>query len=281
MKLSIIEAGKFKLDGGAMFGVVPKSLWAKLNPPDDQNLCTWSMRSLLIETKDRKIIIDTGIGNKQNDKFRSHFHPTAPMGIVDGLKEKGLNPEEITDVFLTHLHFDHVGGAVYREPNNNLALTFPNATYWSNKEHWEWALNPNPREAASFLKENIIPIQESGKLEWINCRQDTDVDWIENIKIRTVYGHTEAMMLPIIPYEKSNLVYCADLIPSSMHIASPYIMSYDLRPLKTIEEKERLLKEAEEKDLFLFYEHDPKVAFSKIIKNDKGRFQLSLPSIQF
>jgi glyoxylase-like metal-dependent hydrolase (beta-lactamase superfamily II) len=281
MKLSILEAGKFKLDGGAMFGVVPKTLWSKLNPPDDQNLCTWAMRSLLIETKDRKIVLDTGIGNKQNEKFRSHFHPTAPMGIVESLAQLSIAPEEITDVFLTHLHFDHVGGAAYRNEEGAFALTFPKATYWSNQNHWEWAMNPNAREAASFLKENLLPIQESGKLAWIPSQEAYDVDWMEGIKVRTVFGHTESMMIPMIPYKESYMVYCADLIPSSMHIPAPYIMSYDLRPLKTLEEKERLLKEAEEKGMYLFYEHDPKIAFSQIERNEKGRFELKNPSVNF
>ncbi len=270
MKFTIIHAGDFKLDGGAMFGVVPKTMWSKLNPPDENNLCTWSMRSLLIESGERKILIDTGIGNKQDEKFRSHFFPTAPMGILDSLKEKNIAPTEITDVFLTHLHFDHCGGAMYKDESGTLQLTFPNAQYWTNQKQWDWALDPNPREAASFLKENLLPLQASGQLHFIDIDQD-DVDWIEGIKLRPVFGHTEAMMLPIIPYKNTKLIYCADLIPSSMHLGLPYVMSYDLRPLTTIAEKNRLLIEAIENDYYLFYEHDPKVAISKVALNDKNR----------
>lgn len=270
MKFTIIHAGDFKLDGGAMFGVVPKSMWSKLNPPDENNLCTWSMRSLLIETDNRKILIDTGIGNKQNEKFRSHFFPTAPMGIVDSLNEKNIKPTDITDVFLTHLHFDHCGGAMYNDDSGNTQLTFPKARYWTNQKQWDWALDPNPREAASFLKENLLPLKDSGQLHFIDIDQD-DVDWVEGIKLRPVYGHTEAMMLPIIPYKNSKLIYCADLLPSSMHLGLPYVMSYDLRPLTTITEKNRLLIEAVKNDYYLFYEHDPKIAISKVSLNEKNK----------
>lgn len=270
MKLTIINAGDFKLDGGPMFGVVPKSMWSKLNPPDENNLCTWSMRSLLLETANRKILIDTGIGNKQDEKFRSHFHPTSPMGIVESLTSNHVQPEEITDVFLTHLHFDHCGGAVCKDEKGQIHLTFPNATYWSNKKQWEWALDPNPREAASFLKENLLPLQEAKQLKFIDIDQD-DVEWIEGIKLRPVYGHTEAMMLPIIPYKGTKLIYCADLLPSSMHLGLPYVMSYDLRPLTTIAEKNRLLLEALENNYYLFYEHDPRFAISQVILNEKNK----------
>lgn len=280
MKFTIIDAGNFKLDGGAMFGVVPKLMWSRLNPPDEDNLCTWSMRSLLLETTTRKILIDTGIGNKQDEKFRSHFHPTSPMGVTASLRKNTIEPEEITDVFLTHLHFDHCGGAVYKDDKGQFKLTFPNAAYWSNKKQWEWALDPNPREAASFLKENLLPLQQSEQLKFIEIDQE-DADWIEGIKIRPVYGHTEAMMLPMIPYKNSKLIYCADLLPSSMHLGLPYVMSYDLRPLITIAEKERLLAEALEKDYYLFYEHDPEVALSGVKINDRNKIVPANPQASF
>lgn len=263
-----------------MFGVVPKLMWSRLNPPDEDNLCTWSMRSLLLETTTRKILIDTGIGNKQDEKFRSHFHPTSPMGVTASLRKNTIEPEEITDVFLTHLHFDHCGGAVYKDDKGQFKLTFPNAAYWSNKKQWEWALDPNPREAASFLKENLLPLQQSEQLKFIEIDQE-DADWIEGIKIRPVYGHTEAMMLPMIPYKNSKLIYCADLLPSSMHLGLPYVMSYDLRPLITIAEKERLLAEALEKDYYLFYEHDPEVALSGVKINDRNKIVPANPQASF
>lgn len=273
MRVHIIETGKFKLDGGAMFGVVPKKLWKKINPPDEENMCTWSMRCLLVETGDRKILIDTGMGDKQGDKFRSHFHPHGEDSLKGSLLKRGFKPEDITDVFLTHLHFDHVGGAVKYDEGGNLVPTFPNATYWSNERHYHWAVNPNPRERASFLKENFVPLQEAGILKFIEV-SDEDVSWIPGIDVRFVYGHTEAMMLPILRGKDKTMVYCADLVPSSGHLGAPYVMSYDLRPLKTMEEKDRLLLEALEKDYLLFFEHDPSIGCVVPVKNERGRIAI-------
>lgn len=270
MKIKIIDSGRFKLDGGAMFGVVPKVMWEKINPPDEQNLCTWAMRCLLVETGDRRILIDTGMGDKQDAKFRSHFHPHGDTDLLSSLAQEGLTPEDITDVLLTHLHFDHVGGAVRYDDHGKLAPTFPKATYWTNERHYQWALHPNPREKASFLKENIVPLAEAGVLSYIPV-SDTDVEWLPGIQLRFVYGHTEAMMLPILTHNGRTLVYCADLIPSVGHLGLPYVMSYDLRPLRTLEEKERLLTEAVDNAYYLFFEHDPRTACLTVTRNERGR----------
>ncbi len=268
MKLTIIDAGLFKLDGGAMFGVVPKSLWNKLNPADDHNMCTWSMRSLLIEDGDRKILIDTGMGTKQSEKFRSHFQPHG-TNLHASLKENGLSVEDITDVFLTHLHFDHDGGAVTLD-KDELVPTFPNATYWSNERHWLWAKAPNDREKASFLKENFIPLEDHKVVEFIDVEQN--INWIENIDIKFSYGHTEAMMSPVIHLPNGKrLIYCADLMPSSYHIPMPYVMCYDIRPLETLKEKEILLNEAVEYGDILFFEHDPIYQCGTVKRNERGR----------
>ncbi len=270
MKLHFIDTGFFKLDGGAMFGVVPKRLWNKLNPADDNNLCTWSMRCLLIETQDRLILVDTGLGNKQDEKFRSHFEPHGQASLLNSLAQKGFQPEDITDVFLTHLHFDHVGGAIKKDDHNSLVTTFPKATYWSNERHFNWALDPNPRERASFLKENILPIQDSGQLKFIEVSDD-DVEWIPGIKIRFVYGHTEAMMALFIQKGDQTFVYPADVIPSSHHIGLPYVMAYDIRPLLTLQEKRRILEDAYQEQQYLIFEHDPQIAAVSLTKNDRGR----------
>jgi len=269
MKLSTINTGLFKLDGGAMFGVVPQQLWKRLNPPDANNMCTWAMRVMLIETDDRKIIVDTGIGYKQNEKFRSHFEPHGEDSLLNSLKKKGLQPEDITDVFLTHLHFDHSGGAVSKDADGNLFPTFPNATYWSNKSHWEWAMNPNPREKASFLKENFVPLQEAGQLKFIE--EKDGVEFLPGIHIQFVNGHTSMMMMLVIDYQKTKLVYCADLIPSSFHIGLPYVMAYDVQPLLTLKEKKWLLEKAEEENWILFFEHDPITECATLKKNERGR----------
>ncbi len=272
MKLSTINTGYFKLDGGAMFGVVPKRLWQNVNPPDEQNMCTWAMRALLIEVGQKKILVDTGIGMKQNAKFRSHFEPSQQELLETNLVENGVHFEEITDVFLTHLHFDHVGGALSLDKNEKIVPTFPNATYWTNERHLYWALNPNPREKASFLKENIVPLQKQNKLKFIDVTDN--VLWQEHIAVEFVYGHTEAMMLLKILTPNGTLVYCADLIPSAGHIGLPYVMSYDLRPLETMEEKSKLLEEAVQNNYTLFFEHDKSIECATVIKNEKGRIQI-------
>lgn len=273
MKVRFIPSGFFKLDGGAMFGVVPKQLWQRLNPPDEQNLCTWSMRCLLIETEDRKILVDTGIGDKQDAKFRSHFHPHGDDSLLLSLAHIGLKAEDITDVFLTHLHFDHVGGAIRYNAKGELEATFPNATYWSNDRHWKWAKTPNAREKASFLPENFFLLEEQGRLELLDV-QDNDLSWLPGIDIRFVYGHTEAMMLPIIRQEDRTICYCADLLPSSYHISMPYVMAYDIRPLDTLSEKARLLEQAMAEDWVLAFEHDPKLGAARLTRNERGRIIL-------
>ncbi len=274
MKLSVINTGLFKLDGGAMFGVVPRRMWQKLNPPDDNNMCTWAMRCLLIETDTRKILVDTGIGNKQDDKFRSHFEPHGTDSLLASLEQKGVSVNDITDVFQTHLHFDHCGGAVHQDDNGKLSPTFPNATYWTNQQHWDWAMNPNPRERASFLKENFVPLQEAGVLKMIEVNPDGLTDWVDGIQIRLANGHTESMMLLYIPVGNKTVVYCADLIPSAYHIGLPYVMSYDIRPLITMAEKKVFLEEAVANEYLLFFEHDPHTESATITKNERGKYKI-------
>ncbi|MCH8331251.1 MAG: MBL fold metallo-hydrolase [Bacteroidetes bacterium] len=253
MKLHVINTGLFKLDGGAMFGVVPKTMWNKLNPPDENNLCTWAMRCLLLEYDDRKVLIDTGIGNKQDEKFFSYFEPHGDDSLMNSISKLGLSAEDITDVFNTHFHFDHCGGAVIKE-GEEFGPAFPNATYWTNKKQWEWALDPNPREKASFLKENIQPMQDAKELQFIETQDMIEV--FPGFRVKFVYGHTEAMMIPHIDFNGKTVVYMADLIPSTAHVHLPFVMAYDVRPLQTLEEKGVFLQEAVDKDYVLFFEHD-------------------------
>jgi glyoxylase-like metal-dependent hydrolase (beta-lactamase superfamily II) len=273
MKVRVIQTGYFKLDGGAMFGIVPKRLWTRLNPPDEQNLCTWAMRCLLVETDHRKILIDTGIGNKQDAKFRSHFAPFGEETLLTSLAQQGVEPQDITDVILTHLHFDHCGGALYQNEAGAIVPTFPNAIYWTNQKHWNWAMNPNEREKASFLKENFIPLQLAGVLQYIKVRQYTRFS--PEIKILFTYGHTEAMMLPYIKVGDKTIVYCADTLPSSYHVGMPYVMSYDIRPLDTLNEKSLLLEQAADEGHILFFEHDPVVECATVKRNEQGRIVLN------
>ncbi len=273
MKLTSIHTGYLKLDGGAMFGVVPKRMWAGLNPPDANNLCTWAMRTLLVETGDRKILIDTGIGNKQDDRFRSHFEPHGTQTLFGSLDQAGLSREDITDVFLTHLHFDHCGGALWLNAENGQhELAFPNATYWTNEPHLHWAINPNARERASFLPENFLPLHEQGRLRFIEVRQN--IEFIQGFRVRFFYGHTEAMMVPILETGHRTIVYCADTIPSQWHVGLPYVMAYDVRPLVTMEEKAALLSEAVRERQILFFEHDPVAEAGFVIQDAKGRISL-------
>tara|TARA_Y100000385_G_C12904933_1_gene555861 strand:+ start:8 stop:883 length:876 start_codon:yes stop_codon:yes gene_type:complete len=269
MKLHIIDTGLFKLDGGAMFGVVPKSLWSKYQQPDESNLCTWAMRCLLIETDQKLILIDTGMGDKQSEKFFGHYHPHGDATLLKSIKNKGFSAEDITDVVLTHLHFDHCGGAVSKNLNGDLFTTFPKATYWSDQEHWEWAINPNAREKASFLKENILPIQESGQLQFIN--EYTKI--IPELTFALANGHTEGMLIPHIQYGDKTIVFMADLLPSPTHIPIAWVMGYDVRPLVTVREKETFLQEAVNKEYILFYEHDAHVQASKVIATERGNFK--------
>jgi len=268
MKLHVIHAGNFKLDGGAMFGVVPKSIWNKLNPADENNMCTWAMRCLLIEDEERLILIDTGIGDKQSDKFFSHYYLHGQHTLLGSLKDAGFTAEDITDVFFTHLHFDHCGGAVRRSERNpdNYELVFPHARYWSNEKHWQWASNPNKRERASFLRENFLPIQGEGRINFIGSENPFS-DWFD---ILYVNGHTERQMLPMIKYKDKTIVFVADLLPSVAHIPLPYVMSYDTRPLITIHEKEEFLNEAFSKNYVLFFEHDPSIECATLQTTEKG-----------
>jgi glyoxylase-like metal-dependent hydrolase (beta-lactamase superfamily II) len=267
MKLHTINTGFFKLDGGAMFGVVPKTLWSRTNPADENNLCTWAMRCLLVEDGGKLILIDTGIGNKQDEKFFSHYYLHGDATLDKSLATLGFHRDDITDVFLTHLHFDHVGGAVVRD-GEKLLPAFKNATYWSNAQHWDWAVNPNDREKASFLKENILPIQESGQLKFIST--DDGVKFSDNFNVRFVYGHTDAMMLPLISYKEKIILYMADLMPSTGHIPLPYVMAYDMFPLTTLQEKKVILNEAVQNKYVLYLEHDPVNECCTLQQTEKG-----------
>lgn len=271
MQLITINTGFFKLDGGAMFGVVPKTIWKDLNPPDPNNLCTWAMRCLLIIHENNKILIDCGIGNKQSEKFFKHYDLHGTDSLINSLKIAGLSPNDITDVILTHLHFDHCGGAVTKNQDGNLVPTFKNATYWSNEEHWKWASKPNAREKASFLPENFEPLLAHQKIKFATNNQQ-----IANlITLKFVYGHTEAMMIPHIKLNNTTLVYLADLIPSAAHVRLPYVMAYDTRPLLTLQEKENFLNTAIENNFTLYFEHDPINECATLKKNEKGIIEIN------
>jgi len=266
MKLYSIETGFFKLDGGAMFGVVPKSIWNKINPADENNMCTWAMRCLLIEDGNRLILVDNGIGNKQDDKFFGHYYLHGDDSLEKSLARNGFHKNDITDVFLTHLHFDHCGGSIERS-GDKLIPAFKNANYWSNQKHWKWATEPNPREKASFLKENILPIQESGQLKFTDAQPE---DFPSCIRVVEVNGHTEAMMLPQIIYKEKTITFMADLLPSVGHIPVPYVMAYDVFPLTSIKEKTRVLEEAAAMEHILFFEHDAKIECCTVQLTEKG-----------
>jgi glyoxylase-like metal-dependent hydrolase (beta-lactamase superfamily II) len=263
MKLYSINSGNFKLDGGAMFGVVPKSMWNKLNPADENNMCSWAMRCLLIEDGNKLILIDNGMGDKQDAKFFGHYYLHGEDTLDKSLAKHGFHRDDITNVFLTHLHFDHCGGSIIRE-GDRLIPAFKNAVYWSNERHWNWAVKPNDREKASFLKENILPIQESGQLHFVESpssgfREDGTLHTVElfnQFSVRFVNGHTEKMMLPQIQYKGHTLVYMADLLPSTAHLPIPYVMAYDMFPLTTLQEKKNFLQEAVENNYILYFEHD-------------------------
>jgi len=269
MQLYSINTGYFKLDGGAMFGVVPKQIWSKLQTPDEKNLCNWALRCLLIEEGNKLILVDTGIGDKQDEKFFGHYYLSGNETLGSSLKKSGFNFSDITDVILTHLHFDHCGGAIRRE-GDKLVPAFPNAVYWSNEKHWQWATEPNEREKASFLKENIQPISSSGQLQMISIPENGIADFSTGIKLRFVSGHTDSMMLPQISYKGRTIVYMADLIPSASHIPLPYVMAYDMFPLTTLNEKKSFLGEAVENDYTLFFEHDAVNECCKLQQTEKG-----------
>lgn len=266
MKLSVINSGHFKLDGGAMFGVVPKSMWQPLYPADENNMCSWAMRCLLVEDGNRLILIDTGMGNKQNDKFFSHYFMHGDDNLDRSLKLAGYHRDEITDVFLTHLHFDHCGGAIeWNDDKSAYRPAFKQAHFWSNAAHWKWATEPNAREKASFLKENILPIQESGQLKF--AEEDR---FSENIEIIRVNGHTESMMLPLIQIGNRKILYMADLLASPVHVPVAWVMAYDTRPLLTLDEKANILKRAADEEWVLFFEHDKSVECATLHHTEKG-----------
>ena len=263
-----IETGNFKLDGGAMFGVVPKAIWKKTNPADDLNMIDMAARSLLIETTSSLILIDTGLGDKQDEKFFSHYHRWGECSIDDSIKKAGFRSGDITDVFFTHLHFDHCGGAIIRK-GNRLIPRFENANFWVNKGHWEWANSPNSREKASFLPDNILPLKESGKLNFIDANEKP-----LGFDILTVNGHTEKMMLPVLEFKSRTIVFVSDLIPTSGHVRVPFIMGYDTRPLQTLREKESFLEKAAKDKFLLFLQHDVKNEIIDI-KKENNKFKLN------
>lgn len=266
MKLHVIDTGYFKLDGGAMFGVVPKSLWTRTNPADENNLIDLAMRCLLIEDGDRLILIDNGLGNKQDKKFFGHYFLHGDFDLKSSLKKAGFSTGDVTDMFLSHLHFDHCGGSIERV-NDKLIPTFKNARYWSNHDHWKWATEPNPREKASFLNENILPIEESGQLSFVDLGQPSPFSAFD---IHHVSGHTDKMMIPKINYKGKVICFMADLLPTVGHIPLPYVMGYDTRPLITMEEKKQLLNEAADNQYILFLEHDPLHECCTVKHTDKG-----------
>lgn len=269
MKLHVINTGFFKLDGGAMFGVVPKSLWSKTNPADENNLCSWAMRCLLVEAGNKLVLIDNGIGDKQDARFFSHYYLHGTDSLEKSIRSKGFDFADITDNFLTHLHFDHCGGGVryHQADPNRVEMTFPKATYWTNEAHWDWAIHPNAREKASFLKENLLPMQESGQLEFLDLEKK---ELFEGFSFMTADGHTDKQMLPKIQYKGRTVVFVADLLPSVGHIPLPYVMGYDTRPLLTLEEKRVFLEEAAKNEYVLFLEHDPVHECCTVKMTEKG-----------
>jgi glyoxylase-like metal-dependent hydrolase (beta-lactamase superfamily II) len=278
MNIYSINTGHFKLDGGAMFGVVPKSMWNKLNPADDNNMCSWALRCMLIEDAGKLILIDNGMGDKQEAKFFGHYYLHGDDTLDKSLAQHGFTKDDITDVFLTHLHFDHCGGSIVRE-GDQLVPAFKNATYWSNEAHWKWATLPNDREKASFLKDNILPIQQSGQLKFVEVHEDWGLSngfdiypskITDNLSIIIANGHTDAMMLPVIHYKGRTIVFMADLLPSVAHIPLPYVMGYDMFPLTTLNEKKAFLTAAQATDYVLFFEHDPVNECCTIQLTEKG-----------
>ena len=267
MELFTVDTGFFKLDGGAMFGVVPKSIWSRTNPSDENNLCPWAMRCLLVSDGNRLVLIDNGIGDKQDARFFSHYYLHGDASLAKSLQQLGVHPTDITDVFLTHLHFDHCGGSVKYGSHGQYELTFPRATYWTNEAHWNWATVPNPREKASFLEENILPLQEHGVLNYLDLATKS---LFPGFDFLTMDGHTDKQMLPKMQYKGHTLVFMADLLPSVGHIPLPYVMGYDTRPLLTLQEKQQFLEEAAQNQFVLFLEHDSVNECCTVKMTEKG-----------
>ena len=267
MELFTVDTGFFKLDGGAMFGVVPKSIWSRTNPSDENNLCNWAMRCLLVSDGDRLVLIDNGIGDKQDARFFSHYYLHGEASLAKSLQQLGVHPTDITDVFLTHLHFDHCGGSVKYGSHGQYELTFPRATYWSNEDHWNWATVPNPREKASFLEENILPLQEHGAIKFLELAKKS---FFPGFDFLTMDGHTDKQMLPKIQYKGRTLVFMADLLPSVGHLPLAYVMGYDTRPLLTIQEKQLFLEEAAQEQYVLVLEHDSVHECCTVKMTEKG-----------
>ncbi|MBI1192461.1 MAG: MBL fold metallo-hydrolase [Bacteroidetes bacterium] len=264
MNLQTVSAGYLKLDGGAMFGVVPKTMWSRIMEPDAQNRITWAMRCLLVEEGNRRLLIDTGMGTKQDAKFRAHFEPQGP-DVLQSLAALGLAPEDITDVLLTHLHFDHAGGAVTRQADA-LVPAFPRATYWSHRDQWQWAVQPSPKDKGSFLTENFLPLEQSGQLQFAEAGQEI----LPGLWVETAFGHTEAMLIPHLRYKNRTLVYLADLQPSVAHFPLPWVMAYDIRPLQTMQERGVFLEKAMAEDYLFFFEHDPVNECCSLQRSDRG-----------
>jgi glyoxylase-like metal-dependent hydrolase (beta-lactamase superfamily II) len=274
MELHVIETGNLKLDGGAMFGVVPKTIWQKAYPADENNLCNWSMRCLLVVDGDRKILIDNGIGDKQDEKFLKNYHLNGEATLENSLNKAGYSKDDITDMVLTHLHFDHCGGSIEKVGEDRYEPAFKNATYWISKPQWEWAIQPNRREKASFLKENIFPIMESGQLKLV----ESEGELFPGFHVRFYNGHTEGQMIPFISYHGKTIVFMADLLPSAAHVPLPYVMAYDTKPLITLKEKEQFFREAVDNQYILFLEHDLYNECCTLEQTEKGvRVQKTLP----
>ena len=267
MELFTVDTGFFKLDGGAMFGVVPKSIWSRTNPADENNLCTWAMRCLLVSEGNRLVLIDNGIGDKQDARFFSHYYLHGEASLEKSLRQLGVHPTDITDVFLTHLHFDHCGGSVKYGSHGQYELTFPRAKYWTNADHWNWATKPNSREKASFLEENILPLQEHGVLDFLDLSQKS---LFPGFDFLTMDGHTDKQMLPKLQYKGRTLVFMADLLPSVGHFPLPYVMGYDTRPVLTLQEKQAFLEEAVRENYLLFFEHDASNECCTVKMTEKG-----------
>jgi glyoxylase-like metal-dependent hydrolase (beta-lactamase superfamily II) len=278
MKISVIDAGNFKLDGGAMFGVVPKTIWQKMVPADENNMCRWKMRCLLVEQGKRLILIDTGMGDKQTQKWQGYYYRHGEGDLITSIRKAGYHESQVTDVILSHLHFDHCGGAVsWNATKDAYKLTFINAKYWTHSQHWQSAMQPNPREKATFLQENLLPIFESGHLNFIDKSENAFDEAFEFIYVD---GHTEKMIMPLIQYKSQKIVFAADTVPSHAHIHVPYCMSYDIRPLQTMHEKTILLEMLVSKSILLFFDHDSEHEVAKIEATEKGFKAKNLGKLQ-